>query len=137
MSKSHAGLAALALVGWGLFTWKLKNPTVKIETVEKEKFIDRIVNTETVRTVTKPSGTTIVTRTVSKEAESSKEKSTAATTVQAPLPQYSVGAGVGSDFSLTPIYSFEVGARLGDLPLWLTLEANSNREAFAALRLEF
>jgi hypothetical protein len=133
-------LALLAIIGWGLFTWKLKNPTVETKTETKEvvKFVDRIVNSETVRTITKPGGETVVERIVTKEAEKTSSKEASATVVKPQLPLYLVGAGVGMDpFKLQPIYSAEVGARLGETPLWIKIQATSSREVFGMLSYAF
>jgi hypothetical protein len=133
-------LAILAILGWGLFAWKVKNPTMKtqIETKEVIKFVDRVVNTETLRTITKPGGETVVERIIQKEAEKSSSKEASATQIKPSLPLYSVGVGVGADpFKLQPTYSAEVGARLGETPLWIKIQATSSREVFGMLSLEF
>lgn len=144
MTRLTSSLIALALVGWGLFVWKVKNPTVKtqVQTREVVKFVDRVVNSETVRTITKPGGETVVERIVTKEAEKSSSREVSATIIKPKLPLYSVGVGMGVDLSnLRPTYTAEVGARLGESPLWIKLQgttnpATSSREVLGMLSYE-
>lgn len=141
MSKLTMTLSALALIGWGLAAYLFTRPAPapQVSTVERIQYVDRIVNRDVVKEVKKPDGTTIVTRTVEKEVQAKSEKVSAATTVQA-LPKYQVGVGVqlGRELLMNqPIYSFEVGARLGDSPLWIKSQLTTDREVYVTLTYEF
>jgi hypothetical protein len=134
-------LAALATIGWSLALWLYVRPSPKpqIESVEVVKFVDRVVERETVKEIKMPTGTTIVTRTVERDKQGKSERLTTTIPVQ-PLTRYQVGAGVqlGRELLMNqPTYSFEVGARLGDSPLWIKSQLTSTREIFVGLSLEF
>jgi hypothetical protein len=141
MNRINLILGSLAVIGWvlvGLLAYR-PAPEPKVETVERVKYVDKIINRDVVREVKKPDGTTIVTRTVVKEVQAQREKSETKTETS-PLSRYQVGLGVqlGRELLMNqPTYSFEVGARLGDSPLWIKTQLTSSREAFVGLSFEF
>lgn len=98
--------------GWGLRGATPSNS--KVEEAVKEK-AQEIVTKETIRFVTKdgPVVKETVTETRLVEKASSKSESKP---VIAPLPRYIAGGGAGLDKS----YSGFVGARIGNLPVFIT-----------------
>ncbi len=115
-----AGLCVLL----GLVIGKRLSPT---QTVEKVVYQDRIVTQEKVvkqvvdRVVKRPDGTVETTKTVtdSDTQTSSKTKLLSVTKVQK-LHRYSLDLSIGRSFSSsTNAYRALIGARIGDLPLWL------------------
>lgn len=147
--KVYAALVAVALAGWGLFFYQ-RNQVPAIQTVtidkivEKQVFVDRIVNKDVIRTETRPDGTKIVT--VDKSAESTHTNEHVDETVKSrqvvvntPLTKYSLGVSAIFDYRvpLKRDYRVELGRRLLDSPLWGTVSIDSKKDITLGIRYDF
>lgn len=125
---------------------------VKVETVEKEKIVYRDRAHNVVRTVVKPDGTRITTKThdtdksviddtskaksISNISEASK--STAITEIKSTQTKYLLGiSNKAQVFQFGPEISIVGGVRMGGLPIFATFSANLKREFTLGILMEF
>jgi hypothetical protein len=147
--KAYAALVVVALAGWGLFFYQ-RNQVPAVQTitvdkiVEKQVFVDRIVNKDMVRTETRPDGTKIVTESHSQDKSVTKEEVKAQThsetvAVNSPLTKYSLGLGVRLD-PFNPLkrqYEIDLGRRLWTTPIWGKLSVSTDKTVTLGLSVEF
>lgn len=155
LPKTTLSLLLLTLaLGASLAFVLQRGPEIQVET--KIEYRDRVIEKEVIREVvkwkekrvveTRPDGTTSVTEeregsqaastSASKEREVSAAQETKAVKNQS-LSRYSLMVGATIDSKGEEEYVGEVGARLGNLPLFAVVIGNSAPSIGLGLRLEF
>lgn len=128
-------LIVLALTGWGLAFWALRQPE---RTVTKTEYKDRIITKKQVKIVTTPDGTTTETRVV--ETDKTAQQISAAPTNR-PLPKYSLGLSYKLDLTTlnhkNETYTLQLNRRLWESPVWTTITIASDRSIAVGFLVEF
>jgi len=138
-----AGFVLAVLVAMGVGYKLAPSPAAETKTVfvDKVQYVDRVVTKDVIRTVTKPDGTKIVTESKARETVKTleKDKTVSLSAPAPPLPRYSVGVNVQPKhlYPFEGVYGAELGVRIGNSPIWGTVEIRSNKDWSLGARWEF
>lgn len=134
-------LAVLALIGVGYKLAPVHPAETKTVYVDRVVVKDRVVTKDVVRTETRPDGTKIVTQTAehSETKTNTHEVKKETVVVSSDRTHYSLGLGLVLDpfHPLNRVYNIEIGKRLWQSPVWVTMSYQTNRTVLFGLRTEF
>jgi len=138
--------SALALLLSGVVGYKLNSRPPQVVTRYQDRIVEKVVVKDVVKdivkTETRPDGTKIVTveKTDSKIRVDETVKIRKESAPSKPLlPQYSVGVNVQPKhlYPFEGVYGAELGVRIGNSPIWGTVEIRSNKDWSLGARWEF